>query len=151
MVGTKNIDQGIEVEHYQVGVIGGGLAGLAMSILLAKSGHSVVLFEKEKYPFQRVCGEYISLECYQFLESLGFNISAYNLPVIKKLIVSSPNGNFVKSDLDLGGFGVSRFFIDNELKKIAIRNGVTLKEKMRVTDVELIDEIFNVACEEKKI
>lgn len=150
MVGTKNMDQENEVEHYDVGVIGGGLAGLSLSILLAKQGHSVVLFEKEKYPFHRVCGEYISLESYQFLESLDFNISAYNLPVIKRLIVSSPNGDFVKSDLDLGGFGVSRFFIDNELKKIAISSGVILKEKMRVSTVELIDEVFNVACDNTK-
>ncbi len=38
-----------------VSIIGGGLAGLSLSILLSKAGHKVVLFEKEKYPFHRVC------------------------------------------------------------------------------------------------
>ena len=56
---------------FDVGIIGGGLAGLSLSILLVKAGHKVVLFEKEKYPFHRVCGEYISLESCNFIESLA--------------------------------------------------------------------------------
>jgi len=47
---------------YDVGITGGGLAGLALSIQLAKAAHKVVLFEKEQYPFHKVCGEYISRE-----------------------------------------------------------------------------------------
>ena len=43
-------------------VVGGGLAGLISSIELAQSGYLVTLFEKKKYPFHRVCGEYISNE-----------------------------------------------------------------------------------------
>lgn len=150
MDASKNISHEDDIESYDVGIIGGGLAGLSLSILLARSGHSVVLFEKEKYPFHRVCGEYISLESYRFLESLGFDISSFNLPIIKKLIVSASNGDFIKSNLDLGGFGVSRFFIDNELKKIAVSAGVILKEKTRVTDVQLNDEILTVTCDGKK-
>ncbi len=41
-------------------IIGGGLAGLSLSIQLAKAGFKVVLFEKEKYPYHKVCGEYLS-------------------------------------------------------------------------------------------
>ena len=68
-------------------VIGGGLAGLSLSIQLAKAGYKVVLFEKEKYPFHKVCGEYISLESWNFIEQLGLPLSNMNLPIIKKLIV----------------------------------------------------------------
>ena len=32
---------------YDVAIIGGGLAGLALSIQLARNNHEVVLFEKE--------------------------------------------------------------------------------------------------------
>jgi flavin-dependent dehydrogenase len=49
-----------DVTKYDVAIIGGGLAGLSLSIQLAKKNYSVVLFEKEKYPFHKVCGEYIS-------------------------------------------------------------------------------------------
>jgi flavin-dependent dehydrogenase len=52
-------------------IAGGGLAGLALSIQCAQAGYRTVLFEKEKYPFHKVCGEYISFESWNFLEELG--------------------------------------------------------------------------------
>ncbi len=127
-----------------VAIIGGGLAGLSLSILLAKAGHKIILFEKEKYPFHRVCGEYISLESWKFIESLGLNLSHLNLPIIKKLIVSSPNGKWINANLDLGGFGISRFYIDNELKKIALKNEVTVLEETKVNNVFFKDELFTI-------
>lgn len=136
---------------YDVGIIGGGLAGLSLSILIAKAGHKVILFEKEKYPFHRVCGEYISLESRGFIESLGLDLSGLDLPVIKKLIVSSPNGNFIRAKLDLGGFGISRFFIDNELMKIAVNDGVFLQEKTKVNEINFKDEIFYLAYDGGKV
>jgi len=136
---------------FDVGIVGGGLAGLSLSILLAKKEYKVVLFEKEKYPFHRVCGEYISLESWNFIESLGLNLSALNLPIIKKLIVSSPNGKRVNADLDLGGFGISRFFIDNELKKIAINNGVNVLEETKVNDVVFNDGKFAIKYKSESV
>src|SRR3954469_23020826 len=111
-------------QGYDAAIVGGGLAGLAAGIRLARLGHSVVLFEKEKYPFHKVCGEYISLESWNFLEQLGLPLSKMNLPMIKKLIVSSPGGKIIESNLDLGGFGISRYLLDFELSKIARQNGV---------------------------
>ena len=136
---------------FDVGIVGGGLAGLSLSILLAKKEYKVVLFEKEKYPFHRVCGEYISLESWKFIKSLGLNLSGLNLPIIKKLIVSSPNGKRVNADLDLGGFGISRFFIDNELKKIAINNGVNVLEETKVNDVVFNDGKFAIKYKSESV
>ncbi|MBC7511814.1 MAG: FAD-dependent oxidoreductase, partial [Ferruginibacter sp.] len=51
-----------DTQQYDITIIGGGLAGLALAIQLVKKGYSVALFEKEQYPFHKVCGEYISLE-----------------------------------------------------------------------------------------
>ena len=45
-----------------VAIIGGGLAGLSLSIDLRKRGFSVVVIEKGNYPRHKVCGEYISME-----------------------------------------------------------------------------------------
>lgn len=137
---------------FDVGIIGGGLAGLSLSILLAAKKYRVILFEKEKYPFHRVCGEYISLESWKFIEqTLGFNLSHLDLPIIKKLIISSPNGNAINANLDLGGFGVSRFFIDNELKKIAVANGVIVLEETKINDVTFNDESFLIKYRNEEI
>ncbi|MEJ7767625.1 MAG: NAD(P)/FAD-dependent oxidoreductase [Chitinophagaceae bacterium] len=131
---------------YDVAIIGGGLAGLALSIQLARKGYQVVLFEKEKYPFHRVCGEYISLESWNFLENLGYPLSDLDLPVIKKLMVTSPRGSFIEHDLPLGGFGISRYKIDHEMCQLARSNGVHILEEKKVTDVHLLHSIFNVRC-----
>lgn len=129
---------------YDVSIIGGGLAGLALSIQLKNNGYTVALFEKEKYPFHKVCGEYISLESWEFLKGLGLPLEEMHLPIIKKLIVSSPDGNLLRQELPLGGFGVSRFVLDNELKKIAVEKGVALYEQCKVTSVIFTSEIFNL-------
>ena len=111
---------------YDTAVVGGGLAGLCLSIQLSKVGHSVILFEKETYPFHKVCGEYISMESFPFLESLGLPLSEMNLPIIKNLQLSAPNGNLLQMPLPLGGFGISRYKLDAALKNIAEENGVTV-------------------------
>jgi len=133
-----------DIPSFTVAVIGGGLAGLSLCILLSKAGYQTILFEKDKYPFHKVCGEYISMESWNFIEKLGLPLSALQLPIIKKLVVSSPDGNVIQSKLDIGGFGISRYFLDNELKKIAVENGVIIYEETKVSDVIFNDDTFKV-------
>ncbi|MGZ5190608.1 MAG: NAD(P)/FAD-dependent oxidoreductase [Flavisolibacter sp.] len=129
--------------EYDVAIIGGGLAGLAAAIQLTNMGHSVILFEKEKYPFHKVCGEYISLESWNFLTSLGIPLNEMNLPVIDKFILTSPNGKSFTTKLPLGGFGISRFKLDGMLSCIAKQLGVTMVEETKVVDVKF-DKKFGV-------
>ena len=79
------------------------MAGLSAAILLGRQGHRVVLFEKERYPFHKVCGEYISLESLEFLISLGIPVEEWNLPFITRLSVTSPDGTELNQQLPLGG------------------------------------------------
>jgi flavin-dependent dehydrogenase len=88
-----------------------------------------------------VCGEYISLESWNFLENLGYPLSDMDLPIIKNLMVSAPNGDFISQRLPLGGFGISRYKIDSELARLAKANGVTLMEGKKVTTVEFEEEM----------
>ena len=129
---------------YDAAIIGGGLAGLALAIQLARENYSVILVEKESYPFHRVCGEYISFECWNFLESIGYPLSDLDLPVIKHLLVSAPNGNTLEHDLPLGGFGISRYKIDAELAQIARQQGCTLRENEKVNDVHFNGTVFTL-------
>lgn len=123
-------------EQYDVAILGGGLAGLAAAIRLRKSGCSVVLFEKESYPFHKVCGEYISMESWNYLEQLGIPLKQLELPIIKELILTAPNGNAFHTTLPLGGFGISRYRLDKLLADIARDAGVHLLEETRVEEVE---------------
>ena len=120
---------------YDLAIVGGGLAGLALAIQSAKAGFKVILFEKEQYPFHKVCGEYISLESWDFIESLGVPLSKMQLPIVNKLMVTAPNGNSIKQPLDLGGFGVSRYTLDHTLYEIAVRYGVNIETGIKVDDI----------------
>ena len=131
-----SIDLVKEDSKYDVAITGGGLAGLAQAILLARAGYRIILFEKEKFPFHRVCGEYISLESWDFLVRLGVDLPSLQLPIIKKLEVTTINGKCMKQPLPLGGFGISRYLLDSILADIAKQAGVTLMENTRVDSIE---------------
>jgi flavin-dependent dehydrogenase len=134
----------MEAAIYDTAIIGGGLAGLALAIQLAKENFRVIVIEKETYPFHRVCGEYISFECWNFLESIGYPLSDMDLPVIKKLLVSAPNGNTIEHSLPLGGFGISRYKIDAELAQIASNNGAIVRENEKVNQVVFDGRLFTI-------
>lgn len=129
---------------YDAAILGGGLAGLSLSIQLARQGHHVVVFEKEQYPFHKVCGEYISLESWDFLIELGVDLDGLNVPIITKLEVSAVNGKFLRHQLPLGGFGISRYKLDNALAQLARAEGVILKENTKVNDVHFDAKEFTI-------
>lgn len=116
-------------------VIGGGLAGLVGSILLSRYGRSVVLYERKQYPFHRVCGEYISNETLPFLREHGLFPGKFKPETISKFQLTSVNGRSAEINLDLGGFGVSRYTFDKFLYEIAISEGVKVVHE----NVETID------------
>lgn len=139
--------------YYDVGIVGGGLAGLATAIQLAKAGYSVVLFEKETYPFHKVCGEYISLESKDFLLSLGLPLEDMAAPMIDTLLLSAPNGKYLQQKLPLGGFGISRFSLDATLAGIARKEGVQVEDGTKVQDIiyaednlYIVTDNVNIEC-----
>lgn len=135
----------------QIIIIGGGLAGLTTAILLAKAGFEAIVIERKRYPFHRVCGEYISNEVLPFFKSLGINPIDLGAAKIDKLVVTAPNGKALKADLDLGAFGISRFHLDFELYKIASALGVKFLEDTKVLDIRFSDEEFEVQTNQKTL
>ncbi|MGL6268169.1 MAG: NAD(P)/FAD-dependent oxidoreductase, partial [Chitinophagaceae bacterium] len=125
----------------------GGLAGLSLAIQAKAAGLQVALFEKETYPFHRVCGEYISMESFPFIESLGLPLGDMELPRIKRLQVSAPNGKLIEQELPLGGFGISRYLLDYRLSVIAKQNGVQLFENAKVFDIQFENNKFNISTQ----
>lgn len=131
---------------YDIGIVGGGLAGLTAAIQLQKKGYSVVVLEKNKYPFHRVCGEYVSLESRDYLWSCGIDLAALGLPVINKLEISAPNGSLLKADLDMGGWGISRYLLDNLLFEEAKRLGVLILDHCRADDIAIDSQSYRVSA-----
>lgn len=125
-----------EIYKTQVAIVGGGLAGLACSIRLARQGIKVILVEKNTYPFHRVCGEYISNEALDYVKSLGVNPFDFGAVALDRFWLTSPSGKKLELDLPLGGFGISRYTLDYELSKIAKKEGVELLEGTFVKEIQ---------------
>lgn len=119
-------------------IIGGGLAGLVSSLLLAKTGHEVLLIEKKVYPFHRVCGEYVSNEVLDFLLRNSLLPDFLELPHISQFQFSDTTGRSVRIPLDLGGFGISRYLMDEWLYQRALEAGVEV-----ITGIQVNDLIFD--------
>lgn len=135
-------------KHYDLVVTGGGLAGLANAILVAREGYRVALFEKEIYPFHKVCGEYMSLESRELLMSIGVPLDEWQLPMIGKLVLTSGGGTALKQNLPLGGFGVSRYKLDAALVDLARGYGVNVIDGMRVHDILFEAGMFSVIADD---
>ena len=124
-------------------IIGGGLAGLTSAIHLAKSGLKVTLIEKNEYPKHKVCGEYISNEVLPYFQWLGLEIFDLKPSHISKMEFSTAKGKIISGDLPLGGFGISRYVLDNYLYKKAIENGCQIIQDT-VVDIQFIENEFRV-------
>ena len=134
-------------KEFDIAIIGGGLAGLSLSIQCAEAGYSTLLFEKENYPFHKVCGEYISNESLPFLEKLGVPLSNWGLPSITDLNISEPSGTAYQFTLPLGGFGVSRYKLDKCLYEIALSKGVTVLTSTKVHDIHFTQNKFEITTD----
>lgn len=131
---------------FDVAIIGGGLGGLTLAIQCANAGYSVALFEKEQYPFHKVCGEYVSNESKSFLTQLGIPLEEWNLPVIQQLLITDVKGKAYPFALDLGGFGISRYLLDNALYELAVQKNVQIFCQTKVLNVTYLNNYFEVAA-----
>lgn len=124
-------------------IAGGGLGGLIAAIRLNRTGFACTLIEKKRYPFHRVCGEYISHETTSFLKREGLYPEAFNPPQITTLQLSSVSGKTSSAALDLGGFGISRYTFDHFLCRIAEKEGVKVLNDTGIESINY-DRSFQV-------
>lgn len=113
---------------YDVAIIGGGLAGLTSALHLSKCNKQVLLIEKNEYPKHKVCGEYISNEVLPYLDSLGIDPIKEGAKEIDQLELSTVKSKTIRGKLPLGGFGMSRYFLDELLAKKALENNVVIHQ-----------------------
>ena len=138
------------MKNKEVLIIGGGLAGLTAAIHLSKIGFQVTVVEKNGFPKHKVCGEYISNEVLPYLNWLKLEITDLHPTNITAIEFSTASGKTIKNSLPLGGFGISRFTLDEYLYKKAIGNGCEII-KDTVESIVFANEEFTITTSDKTI
>jgi flavin-dependent dehydrogenase len=138
-----------KLQNIDVVIIGGGLAGLCNAIHLSKFGKKVLLIEKNDYPKHKVCGEYISNEVLPYLAFLDVNPFDFGAIKIDEFQLSTTNNKLISAKLPLGGFGISRFTLDEVLAKKAIENGALILQDT-VVNTNFKKDIFYIETKENQ-
>ena len=125
-------------------VIGGGLAGSAAALALARRGHDVTVFERDTAPRDKVCGEFLSQEGCNEVEALGLDLTLLGAEPIDRLRLLA-GGRSVSSPLPFRAMSVSRRLLDAELRRLAAEAGARVRLGARVSaascgEVQLADE-----------
>jgi hypothetical protein len=121
-------------------IVGGAVAGASAAIRLANSGFQVCLIERERFPRQKLCGEFVSPECLEHFRSLGVldEMLAAGGARLTETVFYAPNGRSVAVPSEWfsnsgGALGISRAEMDFRLLKRAKNLGVEVLEETQVT------------------
>lgn len=126
-------------------IIGGGLAGLTAALHLQREGLAVTLVEKIKYPHHKVCGEYVSNEVLPYLQWLDADPLSLSPTLISKLQFSTLAGKSITAKLPLGGFGISRYSLDNFLyQKFSSKGGQVIFDVVTCVSNEQEQFLVNI-------
>ena len=137
-----NINSRSQINH--IVVVGGGPAGAGVAIRLAQQDFLVTLIEREKFPREKLCGEFISPECLRHFRELGVSdqmLSAGGDRITGTYFYAFSGKNIaVPSRWFDGGeaaLSLSRAEMDLRLLERAREAGVDVLEESSVVGVEI--------------
>ncbi len=120
-------------------VVGGGLAGSAAAILLARAGREVILVERESQPQHKVCGEFLSQEALMYLRQLGVDVEGLGAVAIRSVRLAGRTG-VSEAVLPFAAMSLTRRRLDAELLLVAESAGATVLRGCRVNGVQRLGE-----------
>ncbi|HWS86696.1 MAG TPA: NAD(P)/FAD-dependent oxidoreductase [Pyrinomonadaceae bacterium] len=124
-------------------IVGGGPAGASAAIHLAASGARVLLAERERFPREKLCGEFISPECLEHFARLGVSeaMSRVGGARVSETVFYAPSGRGVSvPSAWFGGqggdaLGLSRAEMDARLLARAKEVGVEVFEEAAIASL----------------
>ena len=110
----------------EVLVLGGGVAGCAASIALARKGRRVTLIEREPTPRHKVCGEFLSGEALEDLHLLGIDVTSLGAVPINHVRLAAAR-RAATAPLPFPAKSLTRKALDTALIAAAIAAGVRVE------------------------
>ncbi len=129
------------MERTDVAVVGGGPAGAAAAISLARQGREVVLVDKATFPRDKICGDGLTAGALRLLDELGLDPrSVPSWQPVDDVVVRSPSGHEVRFPLPRGkglyGVVARRAELDAALLDVARSAGVKVHDGHACTGAE---------------
>ncbi len=144
-VRTSNLNQ-IPLQN-EVLILGGGVAGCAASIALARKGRGVTLIEREPTPRHKVCGEFLSGEALEDLQALGINVASLGaVPIDYVRLAASRRA--AEAPLPFPAASLTRKALDTALIAEAIAAGVQLERGRSVQALSRTGNIWQVTLDD---
>src|SRR5689334_10823742 len=128
-------DRPDQMTDIKTAVIGGGLAGSAFAIEIARHGHGATVFEKTAGPHHKVCGEFLSSEAQDLLGELGLDVWKFGAAAVSYLGLEFGRHQ-LKTKLPFRAAGLSRFKLDQLLLDAAAQSGVQVIRGATVTKLQ---------------
>ena len=116
-------------------VVGGGLAGCATAIRLARGGRAVTLVERAAGPHHKVCGEFLSGEALGELSGLGVDPAAMGAPALSRVRIAARRRAH-EAALPFPALSLTRRVLDEALLGRAADEGVTVLRGRSASRVE---------------
>ena len=126
-------------DPFDVLIAGAGLAGGSLAVRLARAGLNVAILDASTFPRAKICGEFLSPECWRAFDELGLTgkIDQIGYEPIHKVRISTPRGREVTAEVvdpdGRPGIGLSRWALDDLLLQTARGAGATVFEATRAT------------------
>jgi flavin-dependent dehydrogenase len=136
----------LEKAQYDLIVVGAGPAGSACAITAARAGAKVLLLEKDHFPRQKVCGEFVSPESLGLLHGFLDDGRFRSCPQVVWSRIFLDNKTLV-IPVSPAAQSIPRFHLDAALFDAAQKAGVTACEGVAVIEVHR-DGIFHVRTSE---
>ncbi len=124
LVTASNLNQ-IPLQD-EVLILGGGVAGCAASIALARKGRVVTLIERESTPRHKVCGEFLSGEALEDLNALGIDVASLGAVPIDCVRLAAAR-RAAEAPLPFPAASLTRKALDTALIAEAIAAGVRVQ------------------------
>ncbi len=130
--------------------VGGGLAGAAFALELARNGAPVVLLESTRSPHHKVCGEFLSEEAQTLLSYLGIDVHTMGASSMGTFRLAA-GASCAEAPLPFRAAGYSRYRLDQALLDKAAGAGAEIRRGVTVTEVSGSDGPLSVKADRKKL
>jgi len=142
-----------------VAIVGAGPAGSSAAIALARRGYDVVLIDKQQFPREKLCGDFVNPINWPVFENLsvaegvlaqphgevsGFRITACSGEAAETSFKAAPQQRAI-------GLGLRRAFLDQVLVERAAELGVSVRLGSRVEGLIRAEQAWRVALGTEEI